>query len=323
MSRGNPEPWLRKCRGYFVTLDGVQHNLRTHDKAEAFKRWHRLIADQGQAPRQLDDDPLVVVLLAVFCEWTEKHLAPASYVWYRKYLRGLVKQLDRDLKTSRFKPYDITQWLDHNPQWGLSGRRGAITAAKRAFSWAEQQGLIDRSPIAHMQRPAAPRRSTTLTAEQRQLIRDSAKDQAFKDLLFAAEMTGVRPQEIRRVEARHFDEGKGTWLFPVEENKTGEKTGRPRVVFLPPPVVELCRRLAKEDPEGPLFRNSRGRPWSADTIRLRFKRLRKRLAGKLPDDLCMYLYRHTYATDALENGLNPITVAELLGHSDASMLSRV
>jgi hypothetical protein len=111
MSRGNPEPWLRKGCGYFVTLDGVQHNLRTHDKAEAFKRWHRLIADQGQAPRQLDDDPLVVDLLAVFCEWTEKLLAPASYVWYRNYLRGLVKQLDRDLKTSRFKPYDVTLFV--------------------------------------------------------------------------------------------------------------------------------------------------------------------------------------------------------------------
>jgi hypothetical protein len=41
MSRGNPEPWLRKGRGYFVTLGGVQYNLRTHDKNEALKRWHR------------------------------------------------------------------------------------------------------------------------------------------------------------------------------------------------------------------------------------------------------------------------------------------
>ena len=37
MSRGNPEPWLRKGRGYFVTLGGVQHNLRTADKAEAYR----------------------------------------------------------------------------------------------------------------------------------------------------------------------------------------------------------------------------------------------------------------------------------------------
>jgi integrase len=323
MPRGNPEPWLRQGRGYFVTLDGVQHNLRTADKAEAYKRWHLLMAQRGHAPRRLDDDPFVVDLLALFCDWAEHQLAPASYVWYRNYLRDLVKRLDQSLKASRFKPYDVTKWLDDNPQWGASGRRGAITAVKRAFSWAEQQGLIDRSPVAHLRRPAAARRTTTLTADQRRLIFESASDQAFRDLLFAAELTGVRPQEIRRVEARHFDEGKGTWLFSVEENKTGDKTGRPRVVFLPPPVVDLCRRLAQEHPAGPLFRNSRARPWTADTIRLRFKRLRKRLAGQLPSDLCMYLYRHTFATDALENGLNPVTVAELLGHADASTLSRV
>jgi hypothetical protein len=40
MSRGNPEPWLRKGRGYYVTIDGVQHNLRTADKAAAHTRWH-------------------------------------------------------------------------------------------------------------------------------------------------------------------------------------------------------------------------------------------------------------------------------------------
>jgi hypothetical protein len=33
MPRGNPEPWLCQGRGYFVTLHGVQHNLRTADKA--------------------------------------------------------------------------------------------------------------------------------------------------------------------------------------------------------------------------------------------------------------------------------------------------
>jgi integrase len=323
MSRGNPEPWLRKGRGYFVTIGGVQHNLRTHDKAEAYKRWHQLMSERPEAPRRVDDDPLVVDLLALFCEWVETHLSPATYTWYRNYLRGLVDELDQELRVSRFKPFDVTRWLDKNPQWGASGRRGAITAVKRAFSWAEQQGLIDRSPIAHMKRPPVPSRSTTLTVEQRQRIFESASDQAFRDLLFTAEMTGVRPQEIRRVEARHFDEGKGIWIFPVEENKTGEKTGRPRVVFLPPQVVELCRRLAKEHPSGPLFRNSRGRPWNANTIRLRFKRLRKRLSDELPHNLCMYLYRHTYATDALEKGLNPVTVAELLGHSDASTLSRV
>jgi hypothetical protein len=154
---------------------------------------------QREEPRRLDEDPFVVDLLALFCEWAENQLSPASYVWYRNYLRGLVDNLDQELRASRFKQYDVTRWLDANPPWGASGRRGAITGVKRAFSWAEQEGLVDRSPIAHMKRPAAPRRSTTLSAEQRRLILESASDQAFRDLLVTAELTGVQPPEVLHV----------------------------------------------------------------------------------------------------------------------------
>ncbi|MEM6434758.1 MAG: site-specific integrase [Cyanobacteria bacterium P01_D01_bin.115] len=236
---------------------------------------------------------------------------------------SLVEFVPNTLRTSQLKPLDITQWLDANPTWKASGRRAAITAAKRALNWAVEQGVIDRNPIAAIKRPAMPRRTSTLTPEQRKLILDSAGDRPFRELLLAVQLSGVRRQEVRAVEARHFDAAKGTWVFPAAEHKTGARTGKPRVVFLPPSLVELCERLAKRWPEGPLFRNSQDSGWTSNAIRCRFKRLRNRLKGQLPDDLCLYLYRHTYATDALENGLNPVTVAELLGHADAATLSRV
>lgn len=322
MSHGNPEPWLRKGRGYFVTLHGKQVNLRTRDKAEAYKLWHELMADSS--PQwDLPPDPLVVDLLALFCDWAEKNLAPGSYVWYRNYLHNLVKYLPERMVLSRFKPLIVTHWIDANPKWGNSGRRAAITAVKRAFSWAEQQGAIDQSPVRHMKRPPMSRRMITLTPEQKKLILESVDDECFREMLIAAELSGVRPQELCRVEARHFNAEKGTWIFPKEEHKTGAKTGRPRVVFLPPLLVEMSSRLANQWPTGPMFRNTQGKPWKSNAVRLRFKRIKKRLAEKVPSNLCLYLYRHTFATDALEQGLNPMTVAELLGHADASTLSRV
>jgi site-specific recombinase XerC len=205
-------------------------------------------------------DPLIVDLLAMFREWAEKHLAPKSYEWYRRYLHSFVRFLSEGVTIARLKPLAVTQWLDRHPKWRASSRRAAITAIKRALAWAEQQGAIERSPLAHVKRPAAPRRTATLTAAEKQSVLNASSDPAFRELLTAAELSRDRPQELRRIEARHFDAKRGTWVFPQEENKTGEATGRPRVVFLSPAIMDLSKRLARESPSGPLFRNAHGRP---------------------------------------------------------------
>ena len=81
---------------------------------------------------------------------------------------------------------------------------------------------------------------------------------------------------------------------------------------------ELTRRLAERHPEGPLFRNSRGKPWTRNAIRCRFRQLRR----KLPHlkGVVSYTYRHSYATDALEQGVGVAQVAEFLGHTSTDMV---
>ncbi len=145
----------------------------------------------------------------------------------------------------------------------------------------------------------------------------------FLDFLTLLLETGVRPQEIRAVEARHVSLEHGLWIFPASEHKTGKKTDKPRVVYLNAKALEITKRLVEQHPTGPLLRNSLGKPWTTNAVRCRFRRLRRRLVGKLPPDLCAYLYRHSFATRALERGLDSVTVAELMGHADATMVSKV
>ncbi len=86
-------------------------------------------------------------------------------------------------------------------------------------------------------------------------------------------------------------------------------------------MAELCRDLAREHPEGPLFRNTRGKPWTRNAIRIRFRNLRKRLG--LAPGVVAYAFRHTYITDALEKGVPIASLAELAGHKDTRMISTV
>ncbi len=323
MSRGNPAPWFRPSRNtFFVTLGGKLHNLHTVDKGEALSRWHELMSKDESvvAPKPCIS---ALVLLAEFAEWSQRNNRPTTYEWRRGYLTDFVTTLSTDLLACDLKPFHVTRWVDRHTTWGANSRRGAIATIKRAVQWGVDQGHLEHSPLQRLKKPAGKRRETVLTEEQRQLILSEASDAAFRDLIVLVQETGVRPQEVRSVEARHVDVKNEMWVFPPSEQKTGDKTGKPRIVFLTPTALEVTRRLMQQNPVGPICRNARGRPWTRNSIRLRFARLRDRLKDKLPADLCAYQFRHTFATDALLRGVDPITVAELMGHSDTTMVCRV
>ena len=70
-----------------------------------------------------------------------------------------------------------------------------------------------------------------------------------------------------------------------------------------------------------MFVNSLGKPWTGNAVRLQVDRIKKRC--HLADDVCAYMIRHTFATWALMRGVDPATLAELLGHSDTEMIMKV
>jgi integrase len=51
------------------------------------------------------------------------------------------------------------------------------------------------------------------------------------------------------------------------------------------------------------------------------QRLRRKLG--LRDDLCAYEVRHAFGTYGILNGVDIATLAELMGHRDTTMVSRV
>jgi integrase len=128
--------------------------------------------------------------------------------------------------------------------------------------------------------------------------------------------TGCRPSELGQVEARNFDAQAGAWL--LSEHKT-DGTGKVRVVLLPPSVVELCKTLAAKYPNGPLFRTGNGNPITAKRLGSSLRNMCRRLGlGRV----IPYGYRHSFATDALTNGVPDAQVAALMGHSGTATLHR-
>jgi integrase len=264
-----PKPFFRAPRGlWYVQIHGRQVNLGP-DRDEAFRRYHDLMARGPDEPESSIGDSAVSVLDA-FLDWCQKHRAPRTYDWYRDYLQSFVRSIPRDLSVDLLKPIHVQQWVDSQLGWNR-GKRGAITAVQRAFNWAAKMGLIETSPIRHIEKPRAGRRDVVITPEEYAWMLGQVKDEEFRDLLIVCWETGCRPQEVLAVEARHVDLDAGRWVFPPDEAK-GKKAHR--VVYLTDRALEITRSLMARHPESPLFRNTDGRPWHPYALNCRFGRLR-------------------------------------------------
>jgi integrase len=316
-----PEPFFRNFDGWwYVQIGKQQIKLARGQENEdaAWREYYRVMARQGPAvPAAPLRNPTVTAVCNLFLDFSEKNHAPRTYEWYRGFLADFVGYAGK-LRLTELDAGHVAAWLDRHPAWA-GCRRAAVTAVKRAFNYAYGEGKIDVNPLRTVKKPPARARERFLTKEERKRIFDRYPEgDCFRDFLFALDQTGCRPGEVAAVTAAHVDLRTGVWVF--EEHKTEHATGEPRVVILTPAMVELTRRLMAEQPTGPLFRDRRGEPWNRNSVRCRFRRVRKTLG--LGDDVVAYLYRHAVCTDLLEAGVGMAQTAELLGHKDLKMIQR-
>jgi len=82
MSR-RPRPWFREGRGWYAQIEG-KHRFLSHDKSEAYDRFHKLMSHR---PSSTISGDYVAVVVGLFLDWTELHHAPRTYDWYRERLQ--------------------------------------------------------------------------------------------------------------------------------------------------------------------------------------------------------------------------------------------
>lgn len=325
-------PWYRASKDkWFVEIGGKQEPLGRHPEGaappkkgkhgwnappEIMQAFHRLMAaDPANLPRPTEIK--VCQVLDLFLEWSQKHHKPGTYDWYLHFLQNFC-DLFGALPALELKPLHVTRWLNSRATW-KGGRRNAVICVKRAFNWAEAEGVLPSNPLKAVKKPPQPGRSRIVSEAEKKELLAAIKDRQFRDFVFAMQETGARPGEVRAVTAADVNLELGVWV--LKQHKTFHKTGRPRVVYLSEAMVALSKELMGRNPEGPIFRGPLGnRPFTSNGVRCRFRNLRKRLPHL--EGVIATAYRKSFATEALEAGVPIAQVAEILGHVDTKMVSR-
>lgn len=111
---------------------------------------------------------------------------------------------------------------------------------------------------------------------------------------------------------------------PVQHTiRGGIKTaaGIGRIVPVHPDIIPIVDRWAAAGP-GPLYRNEKGKRYSAAAFRLQVWGPAREALG-LPDDLTPHSARHTFATRLAAAGARPEDIARMIGHTSYKTTSDI
>ena len=305
-----PKPYLRKqTKSWYCSIAGRQIPLG-RDRRAAYEKFHELMANRDQVRSEA---ATIYELSQAYLDWCEEHRKPGTYSLHRDHLKSFIGFIGKRLRPSQLRVHHVVKWCE---QLGVSSttQNGAVTVVQRMLNWSVEQEYLLRNPIKGMRKPRARRRDVFYSPQQWEQIKEAAS-RPVVDLLDFLYLTGCRPLEARTLDARHLHGDLA--IFPADESK-GERDSR--VIYLVEAAREIVDRLRAKHPAGVLFRNSRGKSWTKNALVLRLTKISEKVGFRV----IAYGIRHSFATNALtEGGVDPISVAHLMGHRDPTMVSRV
>jgi integrase len=191
-----------------------------------------------------------------------------------------------------------------------------LRSVSACLGWANRNDMIPSNVAKKVPKPKSRSRSADAIipeADHTKLMEAATPD--FRIVLKVLHGTGCRPGEACRITTEAFHPESGCVV--LTEHKA-DRTGTPRVVFLPPALVDILKAQAERFGKGQLLRSRKGVPWTGRSITQAMRRLKKKVGVKA----IAYGYRHTYATDALAGGVPDAQVAAILGHTSTAMLHK-
>lgn len=318
------EPFFKKSHGAWYVRVGNRDIFLDHHREKAWQAYRQLLAYSASS----GEEATVAGVLLAYLDDLRPTISADRFAKLSRYAKQFIEWIGDFREVASLTRGEIFAWLNENKAsrdqeprfWSVAAKRDAGQVLRSAMRWALNEGMISRNPAANLRLEQPQPRTGTINYQMHQTLVTAAmaskKSRSFAAYLIASRC-GARPQQIRDVTAKHVLPDNSAWVF--FKHKTQGKTHKPLVVPLSPCLQTLTRIFAASR-QKQLFLNDEGNPWTKNSVSLRFRRLREQVGLH---GIVAYSYRHSFATDALLAGASIATVAAMLGHTDAKMVSQV
>lgn len=347
--RGNGEGSVRKrpdgtWEARLRLDDGRRKSFYGKTRAEASRKLAACIRDQERGVLALGNERQSVArYLASWLLTTRATVEPSTYESYEAHVRRHLVPAFGRLPLIELTPQHVQHLMASMLAAGLAPNtvRNVRSTLRRALNEAMALGIVARNVATLTRKPKAARGEMRVYDEVqvRMLLAEAAATTRHEALITMAVTTGARLGELLALTWRNVNLERG---YAQIQRNARRFTGRGivmkdtktsmssrRKLELPAVTVDALRRHrtrlyaerlkvgpAYEDHHDLVFPTSHGTPLAASNFWREYRRIvaRAGLPYIRPHDL-----RHTAATLALLQGVNPKKVQEMLGHASVAI----
>jgi integrase len=266
-----------------------------------------------------------------FLSWTKANRRPNTVAHYRYQLNRFAAWANASRSAER-PPRAPIQADEITPALLTTFGRSfhTIQAVQRLCRWLyREEKSLPMNPLHGMPKPKLGSRRRTLTAAESVRLLRSA-DPVFRRFLIVLRETICRPQEARALRWIDLTDDSAAAYFALPTAKgfgmRTEDLGE-RVIPVSPRLRRLLGRMSRAGVtlQSPVLTDSKGRAWTSNAVRCRFRRLRVRLglvADRRGEKIVPYSFRHTGATAAVRAGVRDFRLMSALGHTSTRTTQR-